>query len=368
MPSTVYFANLRARSEAENTTAKLVKLFEAAGLDKVVRKGDLTAIKLHFGQPGSDCFVKPFHTRAIADRIRACGAEPFITDTNTLYAGGRHWATGHIDVAMRHGFSYGVVGTPVIIADGLRGESWSEVEVNKRRFKKVKIAGAIVAADSMIVLSHFKGHQLAGFGGTIKNLAMGCAPPAGKRDQHMVHFDINQDKCVGCGVCESVCPEGAAKVEDSKASIDRKLCVGCGECYANCPEHAIDLDWRTEIEPFMERLTEHAYGAVKNKLGRAGFINFVINVTPDCDCLPWSDVPIVRDIGIMAATDPVALDQASLDLVNQEAGLANTHLNCNLGCGEDKFRGVWSHTKGELQLSYGEEIGLGTRQYAIEEI
>ncbi|THB71059.1 MAG: DUF362 domain-containing protein [Desulfovibrio sp.] len=367
MPSTVYFANLRARTVQDNKTNKVLRLFDAADLGNVLGENDLTAIKLHFGQPGSDCFIRPVFVRAVVDRIREHQAEPFLTDTNTLYAGGRHNGVLHYQVAMAHGFAYAVVNAPVIIADGLRDESVASVDVNLKRFKQVKIAGAIDRADSMIVMSHFKGHELAGFGGAIKNLAMGCAPPIGKREQHNVRFIVNEETCIACGECEAICPEGAATVED-KASISNDLCIGCGECYIHCPEKAVQLDWRTDVPEFMERMTEYAYGAVKNKLGKVGYINFLMDVTPDCDCLGWSDAPIVRDIGILASTDPVALDQASLDLVNQQAGLDGTHLGCNLGCGEDKFSGLWSHTRGSIQLSYGEEIGLGSREYTLEEI
>jgi len=141
--------------------------------------------------------------------------------------------------------------------------------------------------------------------------------------------------------------------------------VGCGECLTVCKPKAVSMDWATEIGPFTEKMVEYALGAVKNKKGRAGYVNFLINVTPDCDCASWSDAPIVPDIGILASTDPVAIDKACLDLVNQQAGLAGTHLGCRQAPGEHKFQGLWKHTQGDIQISYAEEIGLGTSKYEL---
>ena len=272
---------------------KIKRLFDAAGFGAFTRDA-LTAVKLHFGEPGSDSFVKPVFVRAVVDKLREAGAKPFLTDTNTLYSGGRHNSVDHALTALRHGFGYEVTGAPTIIADGLLGENVVSLPIKGRHFSETKIAGAIARAEAMIVCSHFKGHMMAGFGGAIKNLAMGCAPGAGKREQHDVRFEVNQQKCVGCGLCAEICPEGAATVTDGKASIDRDSCVGCGECHAQCPERALEIDWKTEMGPFMERMTEYALGAVSNKQGRVGYFNFLIGITPDCDCASWSDAPSCR--------------------------------------------------------------------------
>ncbi len=368
MPSKVWFANLRARGQKESKVAKIERLFEAAGLGGVITKGDLTALKLHFGEPGGDGFLRPMFARAVVDLVRKHGGKPFLTDTNTLYAGRRHNSVDHVEAALLNGFGFSAVAAPVIIADGLLGENVTEVATGTKHFAAVKIAGAVVRAEAMLVLSHVKAHEMAGFGGAIKNLAMGCAPGAGKRDQHSPRFDVNQDVCVGCGECASVCPTGAAAVEGGKASIDKEACIGCGECYIHCRDKAVQVDWRTEIPTFMERMTEYALGAVTGKRGKVGFLNFLVNITPDCDCVPWSDAAIVPDVGILASTDPVAIDQASFDLINAQPGLANTHLKCNHLAGEDKFRGVWSHTQPDMQMRYGAEIGLGDTAYVLLEI
>ncbi len=368
MPSTVHFAGVRARNAQDNKINKIKRLFDEAGFHGLIRPKDLVAIKLHFGEPGCDAFLKPVFVRAVVDKVRECGGIPFLTDTNTLYRGQRHNGAEHAAAAVTQGFAYAVVDAPVLIADGLRGEDSVDVPVSGKHFTQVKVAGAVAQADTLIVLSHFKGHEAAGFGGAIKNLAMGCSPAAGKQEQHCVRFEVKENICTACGKCLTVCPVGAIHMEDRHAVIDKNRCMGCAACYAACPAKAIDIDWRTKLDEFMERMTEYAMGPVQNKKRKTGFMNFVLDVTPDCDCVPWSDRPIAPDVGIMAGTDPVALDRASLDLVNAQAALPDAHIWRNTEAGGDKFTGAWGHTLGEVQLTYGETIGLGVNAYELVEV
>jgi uncharacterized Fe-S center protein len=365
MTSPVYFASLRAFSDRESTTAKVQRLFDQAGFAGLIAPHDKTAIKLHFVETGNDGFISPVYVRQVVEKVKSCGALPFLTDTNTLYRGSRSNAVEHIGTAILHGFDYAVAGAPVIIADGLNGKNTWKVSIRKKHFDEVIIAGDIAAADSLIVLSHFKGHIVAGFGGAIKNLAMGCAPPEGKRAQHNARPFTIPEKCTGCAYCMKVCPKDAISVKKKKSAIDRERCIGCFECMHACPEHAIDIDWETEIPQFTERMVEYACGAVQGKEKKAGFMNFLIRITPDCDCFPFSDAPIVPDIGILASTDPVAIDAASFDLVNQQQGFSDSLLNGHLHKGEDKFKGVHAQTDGYLQLRYAEEIGMGSRSYDL---
>lgn len=368
----VYFAGLRARKAKESKARKVAALFDAAGFGALADKGALTAVKLHFGERGNDGFISPVLVRPVVDKLKAAGALPFLTDTNTLYLGSRHNAASHLQTALEHGFSFATVNAPLIIADGLRGGSFSEVAIEGKHFRRVKVADAIVEAHSMIVMSHFKGHELAGFGGSIKNLAMGCAPYRGKRDQHASRLSVNGDLCIACGMCMANCPEKAVswheQEEKKHAVIDKDICIGCGECLTVCEPKAVTIDWATEIGPFNERMAEYALGAVIGKPRRVGFFNFLLNITPDCDCVPWSDAPLVPDIGILACTDPVALDKASFDLVNGRPGFSHSHLERNHEPGQDKFTGTWPHTRGEVQLSHAESIGLGSTRYRLVEI
>lgn len=365
MPSIVYYADMHTRSHEDSKISKVARLCDAVGLKKIIKKNDLAAVKLHFGEYGNDTHLNPSLVRRVVDKIMEAGGKPFLTDTTTLYSGSRRNAVDHIQTAYAHGFAPSVVRAPVIIADGLYGENDVPVRINRKHFKDVHIASEIRRTPAMIVLSHFKGHEMAGFGGAIKNLAMGGAAVRGKRDQHNTLVQVSPEACIGCAKCVKHCPQNALRLENKKCLVDHSRCIGCFECITVCPVKAISLDWATEMVPFMERLTEYALGVVKGREKKICYINFLINVTPDCDCVGWSDAPMVPDLGILASTDPVALDQACFDMVNAAQALDPTLMKDKTG---DKFTARWPHTKGAVQLSYGEEIGLGSTQYELKKI
>ncbi len=368
MPAKVFLADARSHNPKTSTLAKLERLLERLELGSILAEGELAAIKLHFGELGNDAYVGPVYARAVVDAVRRTGAKPFLADTNTLYTGSRSNAVDHADTAVRHGFDWAVCGAPVIIADGLRGGNWREVEIGKKWFRAVKIAGDFADADAIIALSHFKGHEMAGFGGAIKNLAMGCAPAIGKREQHSVRFFVKAKACIGCMACAAVCPSKAIDPIEGKALIDRGRCIGCGECSTRCPVRAISMDWETELPEFIERLVEYAYGAVKGKEGKTAYVTFVTKVVPDCDCSSWSDLPVVPDIGILASRDPVAIDQAAFDLVKAAPVSAGSVLEGKGGPGDDKFALLHPETRGSSQLEYAQGIGLGSRSYELVRI
>lgn len=366
--STVFLARMRVRNPEENNNVKIQTLCKVAGLAAIIDEADLTAVKLHFGELGNDTFIKPVFVRSVVDVIRKFEGKPFLTDTNTMYIGSRHNAADHLITAIRHGFAYAIADCPVIIADGLKGNNYRDVAISGNHFKTVKIAQDIADADAMVVLTHVKGHALAGFGGALKNLAMGCAPPVGKRDQHQgMQAQVDESLCISCGYCETQCPFHAIHMEE-KAIIDKSICYGCSACLQVCPEHAISFHWERDVPRFLERMAEYALGAVTGLKEKVLYMNFLMDITPDCDCVPWSDAPIVPDIGFLASTDPVAIDAASLDLINQERGLACSSLHCHHEPGENKFTGVWDYVEGAYILEYAEKIGLGSRRYELVEL
>lgn len=368
MKSNVYFIDLRATPK-ENLIAKLARLMNTAGLSEKIKARDLVAVKLHFGELGNTAFIRPVFLRKVVETIKSAGGFPFLTDTNTLYAGTRSDSPQHLATAIQNGFAYVVADAPLIIADGLRGKSETAAVINQKHCKKVYIGSEIVAADALISVAHFKGHELSGFAGTIKNLGMGCASRRGKLEQHStVAPKVNRKKCVGCGDCVSHCSVQALALQQEKAVLDSKKCIGCGECILICPESAIEIQWNQAIPVFLEKMVEYTLGVLKNKEGKALHLNFINNVSPACDCYGYNDAPIVRDIGIVAATDPVAIDQASVDLVNREQALPDSCLKTNTQCGEDKFRGVYPEIDWEIQLDYAEQIGLGSRRYELIKI
>lgn len=365
LKSKVYFADMRANVK-RNLLDKLDALLVRVELKERFSKGQIVAVKLHFGEKGNTSYIRPNFVRLAVDRIKETGARPFLTDANTLYVGERGESVSHLITAIENGFDYAVAGAPLIIADGLRGESAHKVKINGEHFQEASIGSEIVAADGMVVMTHFKCHEMTGFGGAIKNVGMGCASREGKLAQHSnVAPVVDQSNCTGCKMCYKWCPAGAITVEGHKAFIDAKICIGCGKCIIVCPEKTIHIQWDETAARLQEKMAEYACGAMKGKEGRAVFISFITQVSPSCDCYGHTDAPIVPDIGILASNDPVAIDQACADLVNQQEGFKNTALVTGHEPGGDKFRGVHPEVDWEKQLAHSEKMGLGRRSYEL---
>jgi uncharacterized protein len=368
MTSNVYFMDLRA-SYQENLFDKLGRLLDTAGLANIIGPRDLAAVKLHFGEPGGTAFIRPIFIRKIVDSIKGLGAVPFLTDANTLYVGNRSHGPDHLNAAIRNGFAYAVVDAPLVIADGLRGKSETEVRVSGKHFEAVYIGSEITHADALISVAHVKGHELTGFGGALKNIGMGSASRRGKLAQHcMVAPKIKGKKCIGCGECIPHCAAGAILLLEKRAIIDSKKCVGCGQCILVCPREAPAIQWDQSMAVFQEKMIEYAWGVLDGKRGKTLCVNFLTDISPACDCVPLSDAPIVKNIGVLAGTDPVAVDQAAVDLVNAEPALAGTCLETNREAGADKFRGLYPDIDWAVQLDYAEILGLGTRDYQLQKM
>lgn len=366
--STVYFADMRA-SHKENLFDKITKLLTMAGLGQCISSDDLTAVKIHFGEKGNTAYIRPVFARHVVGEIRKLGARPFLTDSSTLYPGERKEAVSALVCAIENGFDYSCVGAPLIISDGLRGVTETEVTVDGELLKSVFIGTEIIEADSMVCMTHFKCHELTGFGGTIKNLGMGCASRKGKLIQHSTVAPVVAAKhCTGCGICPRSCAHGAIVITGGTAYIDPQKCAGCSRCITVCPIKAINIQWNEAADLTMRKMAEYARGALAGKEEKALYINFITQVSPACDCYGHADAPIVNDIGICASTDPVAIDQACADLVNSARGNEGSALKSGHEPGGDKFRGVWPEIPWEVQLEHAEMIGLGKRVYELVKI
>jgi len=364
----VYFADMRG-GEKENLFDKIEKLLKMTDLGKRVMKHDLAAVKMHFGEKGNHAFIRPLFARKVVEEIRKAGAKPFLTDSSTLYPGERKEGVSSIDNAIANGFAYACVTAPIIMSDGLRGETETAVAVKGELLHEVYIGSVIAEADSIVCLSHFKCHELTGFGGAIKNLGMGCASRRGKLVQHStVAPKVATKFCTGCGACLKSCAHGAIAIAEGKAVIDAMLCAGCSRCITICPVKAINIQWNEASDLVMKKMAEYAKGAVAGKEERTVFMNFITQVSPACDCYGHADAPIVNDIGICASVDPVAIDQACADLVNGARGNRGSALKKGLKPGEDKFRAIYPEISWEVQLEHGEKIGLGRRKYELVKI
>jgi uncharacterized Fe-S center protein len=364
MASKVYLWNLRTSMKMPYEK-RLKKLIKRAGVFAALESKELVAVKLHFGEAGTTAFISPLLAAPIVALIKKTGARPFLADTNTLYQGQRFEGVSHALVAARHGFDPNILGAPVVIADGLRSGNVREIPSKGKHFETCSIAGDIVDADALVTLNHFKGHLLAGFGGALKNLAMGCASVKGKMQQHCgLGPNLVSKKCTGCGSCVAACLYGALSLKKKKAAIDRERCVGCGACMHACEFGALMIDWKVDTPVFLERVVEYAAAALTSHR-KAAHITFVTHVSPGCDCEGHSDAPICPDIGVLVSDDPVAVDQAALDMVNQAPPSYPSALPDGLKAGEDKFKALHPDIDGAYALGYAEKMGLGRRTYEL---
>lgn len=332
---------------------KFRKVLQKSGFFETVREGELIAIKLHVGERGNLGYINPNYARIIVEEIKARRAKPFLTDTNTLYSGGRHNGVDHCLTAAQHGFTLATVGAPFIPADGVRGLDYREVTVPGTQIKKAKLAGGILQADRIIILSHFKGHLEAGFGGAIKNMSMGCASIAGKQEQHSSGKPrVKTANCVGCRQCFNICPVGAITMKDKKAVIDYDLCIGCGQCVAACNYEAMQPSFGEENQVFLQKVADYAY-AVHSFFGeKAFYVNCAVNITPDCDCWPANDVPLVEDVGFLAGANPFALDKATLDLVSRARAQSTSRHFDKLKGTHNLFQEVYPEVESDTTFEY----------------
>ena len=366
--SKVYFTDFRARPGL-NIPQKLKMLIKKAGIENIDFNNKFVAIKIHFGEPGNLAFLRPNYAKAVADVVKELGGRPFLTDANTLYVGRRKNALDHIDAAYENGFSPLSTGCQVIIADGLKGTDETLVPIDGEYVKEAKIGRAIMDADIIISLNHFKGHEATGFGGAIKNLGMGCGSRAGKMEMHYSGKPVvDEGMCKKCKVCSKICAHDAISYNESTgvAEIDHNKCVGCGRCIGICNFDAIEPANNSANDLLNKKMAEYALAVVK---GRPEFhINIICDVSPNCDCHAENDAPIVPNVGMLASFDSVAIDRASADLVNEQTAFMNSSLGENIERHireKDNFHTNHPDTNWESQIEHGEKIGLGTANYEL---
>lgn len=369
--SKVYFTDMRVKV-GESLLVKLERLMKKAGFESIDMDGKFVAIKMHFGEYGNLGFLRPNYAKTVADYVKKQGGKPFLTDCNTLYVGSRKNALEHMDTANLNGFSPMTTGCQVIIADGLKGTDDVEIPVEGGDYvKNAKIGRAVMDADVIISLTHFKGHEATGFGGAMKNLGMGCGSRAGKMEQHSSGKPhVRQEVCIGCGACRRICAWDAPVIKDKKCTIDHAKCVGCGRCLGVCPKDAIEPPFDQSNDVLNCKIAEYTKAVVS---GRPAFhISLIVDVSPNCDCHGENDAPIVPNVGMLASFDPVALDCACADLVNEQTPNTSSqlvdHMRQEYDPHADYFDITGPDTNWRTMIDHAEKIGLGTREYDLIKI
>ena len=371
--SKVYFMDLRTKP-GSNLLDKLERLVKTAGMGNIDFKNKFVALKIHFGEPGNLAYIRPNYAARIVKIVKSLGGAPFLTDCNTLYSGGRSNAINHLETAAENGFTPTTTGCSVIIADGLKGTDYREIEINQKHCKTAKIGAVIADSDIIVSLTHFKGHGMTGFGGSLKNLGMGSGSRGGKLEMHSAsHPKISTKKCMSCGQCIKSCAQEAIAFDkNKKAEIDYKKCVGCGQCIAVCQFNACQVVWNESADTANEKIVEYAYAVIKDKPNF--HINFIMDVSPDCDCCGNNDAAIVPNIGIAASFDPIALDRACVDMVNAAPIICGSAFDDVNNCKDeahvhhgtdDKFSSIHKGTDWRVGLLHGEKIGMGTQEYEL---
>lgn len=371
-PAKVYFTDFHTVAFGDGLPTKLKKLIHAAGIDTIDMDGKFVAIKMHFGELGNISYLRPNYARAVADVVKELGGKPFLTDCNTMYPGSRKNALEHLECAWQNGFTPLTVGCPILIGDGLKGTDDVSVPVEGGEYvKEAKIGRAVMDADVFISLTHFKGHEMTGFGGAIKNIGMGCGSRAGKKEQHSSGKPhIKPEKCRGCKKCQKECANEGLEFDEAskKMTVNQTNCVGCGRCLGACNFDAIAFDNDAAVELLNRRMAEYTKAVVD---GRPCFhISLVVDVSPNCDCHGENDVPILPNIGMFASFDPLALDQACADACLAAEPMPGSQLAKHLSepgfCDHhDHFKNSTPESEWKSCLEHAEKIGLGTRKYEL---
>ncbi|MBN1521459.1 MAG: DUF362 domain-containing protein [Candidatus Aureabacteria bacterium] len=332
---------------------KILGGIEKTGAFESIKKNTPVALKIHFGEKGNVSHIPPRLVSPLSKKLKELQAKPFLFETNTLYRGERMNSVDHINLAYQHGF--GRLGLPIIIGDGLKGNDYTEVGIYKKHFQSCFVAKALDDIPMMIVLSHFTGHMLTGFGAALKNLGMGCASRRGKLAQHSVVCPrISPSQCIQCGACAENCPADAIERREDSFFICEEKCIGCAQCISVCPQGAVKIIWCEATGNMGEKMMEYAF-AVTQKVKRCVFVNFCVFITKECDCMNCEKSGFIPDLGVLVSTDPVSLDKACVDLLVKR-----------------ESRDVWKEIHPSVdylhQMDYAQKLGLGTQAYRLVEL
>jgi uncharacterized Fe-S center protein len=373
MSSIVYFASARATKwdYKYSLIGKLEELIKCLDFSQHIATDEYVAVKTHFGSQGCHRIVRPIFLRKIVEGVKAVGGKPFVTDSTRIMG----W--DYLEVANQEGINPMSVGAPVLLADGLFGYDSMPVQAGPI-LGQVNVASAIHDAPAMVVVSHCKGHIQSGFGGAIKNIAMGGVSGqhrSGDWKQARGHLHAtgemdmvrNLELCTLCLQCYHVCPTGAVLFDGEDISFDEDNCWRCGRCARVCPEGAIEPGGTRD--DFQKALAEGAQAVLSTfGPGKVLYFSFVLEVQPECDCMPLADTPVVQDQGILASTDIVAIEQAAYDLINKAAPLPQSlaaDRGLRLG---DRILAEALGVDGQEHIDAAAELGLGSKEYELVEV